>query len=317
MKISAFGLCLIVLIIYYLIGGINFPDYSNYVTLSEKGGYLFYENEYFAEWISRAWLSNAGVMLDNHFLSIDLFTLIIQLSYIIWILNGPSKIEKISKYWITVFLAPLLLTTTVRGTIGYICLFQFFIGEFNYKRALIFGFTAVAFHDSAAIPFILLTPALLVTNTRAFKKINLLIWVASLIFINFGQLITTELLVVVSTLGIGIREVYFQNYEAPSLVKLLYANFIIALTLVVLINKGDEKKKLSLMLIMLACSLLFSISSTPAIRLYIYVFGVSIIMISNGTGLPKNLLNNNAAIILFTPTIMSLTFYDLFRNAGV
>ena len=102
------------------------------------------------------------------------------------------------------------------------------------------------------------------------------------------------------------------SYSSP-----LYANFILGLTFVVLINKGDEKKKLSLMLIMLACALLYSMASTPAIRLFIYVFGICVVMTSHGEGLAKKLLNNKIIIILFTPIVMGLTFYDLFRNARV
>jgi hypothetical protein len=316
MKFFTISLCLIVIIFYYVIGGHNFPDYSNYITISEKGGYLYFENEYFAEWISRAWLSNIGFILNDHTLSIDIFALLIQFSYIMWILSGVEKKDNISKYWITVFLAPLFLTTTLRGTVGYICLFQFFIGALTLKRALIFGFIAVSFHDSAAIPFILLAPALLLLNSKSFNIINALLWSFSFIFINFSQIISAQLLALVSTFGIGIREIYFQNYESPSLVKSLYANFILGLTFVVLINKGEAEKKLSLMLIMFACSMLYSIASTPAIRMLIYVFGICVVMASHSEGLVKNLLSNRIVISVFTPIVMGLTFYDLFRNAA-
>jgi hypothetical protein len=317
MKLYSIAVYLIIIFIYYIVGGESFPDYLNYVTISEKGGYLFFENEYFAEWISRAWLAHAGDVLSDHYLSVDLFALGIQIFYFIWLLIDKEKSIISAKFWITVFMGPLLLTTALRATVPYLCVFQFFFGKPTRGRWLLLGGLSVGFHDSALIPFILIANALLWVDVAKIRKLNILLWGLSLVIIYFGSYFVDIFISVISSIGVGIRDVYFLEYQSPSLAKFLYANLMLFLTCITLKTSIDSRKVLMLMSVMFVSSLLFAIASTPAIRMYIYVFGICLVLISRSDGFLKSVMLNRGVLTVVPPLILMLSFYDLFKNAAV
>ncbi len=318
MKFYIFTLWLIIIAIYYGVGGEAFPDYLNYVTISQKGGYLFYEDEYLAEWISRFWLSNVGQILGDHYLSVDIFALIVQIAYLIWAFSGKDKSVILVKFWVTVFMGPLLLTTTLRATIPYILFFQLFLGQITIKRIIVLGLLALSFHDSAMVPFFIafMIHILFKESSSINRKIAQLMYAASVLVVLAGEYLAPTILPLLSSIGLGIRDIYFIDFVPASGFKIAYASLIIIMTGIIFFHAPNERLVLIVISMLCASSVLFAISSTPAIRMYLFVFGACICLLSRGKRLEK-IISNPIAIFMIPPLALFVLFYDLFRNANV
>ena len=222
-KLIAFS---VILIIYYVVGGDAFPDYSNYITISEKGGYLFFENEYFFEWISRFWLANVGSAIGDHKLSIDIFAGLIQAIYFIWLMkdSGDRRYE-LAKFWITIFLGPLLITTTLRGSPAYLAIFWMVAASRSRLELMVAALAALGFHDSAILPIVVFVLA------RVFKRfdtrpVRIFLLGTSVAVIVAGAAVIQLAVPLLLALGMGIRAVYFTELTAPSVPKIIYALFV-------------------------------------------------------------------------------------------
>ena len=316
MKKSTFFVWLLIVLIYYTLGGQSFPDYANYITLSQNGGYLFYENEYFAEWLSRLWLANVGRLIGDHQLSVDIFSAIIQITYLIWAVNGHEKNKLIAKFWITIFLGPLLLTTTIRATVSYLCVFQVFLGELTLKRILFYGLVGASFHDAVLIPVAMILGMKIFENYLKIKMPSFLL-IVSFCIIALGPYLVNFALELINSFGIGIREIYFQNYLSPSVAKYVYALFILTLSFFVLHVESEPLAQSAYMSIVVVSTMMFSIASTPAIRLYLYAFGPACILLVRGTGLMGKLMRNKIVLLTVPIFILPLMIFDLFRNVEV
>lgn len=315
-KLSVF---VALVVVYYSLGGAHFPDYQNYITISEKGGYLFLENEYFFEWVSRFWLRYVGSELRNHILSVDIFVGLIQLIYFTWLMHdsGDERYE-LSKFWITVFLGPLLLTTTLRGTPAYIAVFMILGSNYSILGLFFCFMLALSFHDSALLPLLVYCLAR-VTTFIDYSLVRVSVLLVGMLFIAIGSLFLQTLMPVLLSYGLGIREIYFMEPASPSAAKIVYAIFVGFLCALACIMNGLRNEKLWFMVLLYFFSaILFALSSTPAIRMLLYVFGGAILLnIQFSKGIVFNFFNSIFVQAFIAPLLIALMFWDLFRNASV
>jgi hypothetical protein len=318
MKYQTLTLAIVICLIYYLVGGESFPDYKNYITISEKGGWLFDENEYYFEWISRWWLREMPVYFSSQ-VAVNGLILFVQLTYAVWLLKSKSKAEKIAKYWITVLSGPLFLTTTARGTIAYIAAYS--LVEKNKKlsiyKAFFFIILGLSFHDSFIIVVVAYAASLIFAR-YATRKIFIVLYVFSLLTIVLGHIVFGEIVGLILQFGIGIRDVYFQENSTPSILKTSYALTVCLIVLPLVNSKKNIEPSLILMIVILLAvsSILFSLSSTPAIRMLLYVSGMSILVGFSNRLYPRVFERKIFMIAIGLPIIF-IMFWDLFRNANV
>jgi len=319
MAVKFFSIIIIttILIIYYALGGSRFPDYLNYITISENGGWLFKEDEYFFVWISRAWLKFLPKYFDYVY-TVDLLAAFVQLFYLIWIISGRTRNRCVAQFWITVFSGPLLLTTTLRGTISYLCSFMLVersrSNRFIILLILLFG---LAFHDSFI--FVCIAYALSRVFYNLIGKTALIsAYILAVLIVLFGFLVVQGVVPLILLLGIGIREIYFTDFAPPSAAKLGYAIFvaILVMPLISRINEKNHKDILFLVLLFLFSAILFALSSTPAIRMLMYVTGMSFIVGFHANAYPK-ILSNQIVMMFACVPVLLLMFWDLFRNVQI
>lgn len=310
---------ILIISFYYVLGGKSFPDYENYITISEKGGYLFSPDEYFTEWGSRWWLKNIGQVIGNHQISIDILVLFIQIYYLVWLLNNKDEKIDIAKLWITIFLGPLLLTTTIRATPVYLLVYTLAASRVSIIKLLMMFLFGLLFHDTALLAFFVYFMAYLIEKN--FKKsidfLMVSVWVFSIFMIVFGNLMTENFILILKSLNIGVRDVYLKSIDSPSLLKIAYALFIAALSIPSINRKEKTLEDLFLIGLLFLGAITFAVSSTAAIRIFIFAFGVALIqLIKNSTELRMFVATSSFSYALFFPLITSLMFWDLFRNTN-
>ncbi|MDI9232734.1 hypothetical protein QLQ16_02670 [Limnohabitans sp. HM2-2] len=309
----------VIIILYYAFGGASFPDYENYITISQKGGYLFSPDEYFAEWGSRWWLKNVGEIIGNHKISIDILVLFIQIYYLAWLLRGDDEKLDVAKLWITIFLGPLLLTTTIRATPVYLLVYTLAATRVSAIKLMIIFMFGLFFHDTALLVFLVYFIAYFI-EINFKKSINFLVpgaWLISILMILLGNLMAENIMLILKNLNIGVRDVYLKSIDSPSFLKIAYALFIAVLCVPSIKRKEKTLEDLFLVGLLLLGALTFAVSSTAAIRIFIFAFGVSLIqLIKNSTESRMFVAASSFSYALFFPLITSLMFWDLFRNTN-
>jgi hypothetical protein len=315
MKIISIIVAIFICLIYYLVGGELFPDYKNYITISENGGWLFDPNEYFFEWASRWWLRELPNYVPN-VIAVDLLAFAVQLIYVIWLIDTVNKAEIVGKYWITVLSGPLLLTTTLRGTVAYLAAYLLVDSKNRsiLKSSLIL-LMGLSFHDSfliVALAYIISYPL----SGFLGRRFLISVYIFSVFMIVFGGYLLGGLASLILILGIGIRDVYFSEVSGPSIIKIVYALFVAGLVFPIVWSKNNENQQSTLMIVLLfaASSILFGLSSTPAIRMLLFVSGMAV-LVGFSRGLYPSYLNKPSVMILIGLPIIFLMFWDLFRNA--
>lgn len=315
-KLLAF--CLIVSI-YYLVGGDGFPDYQNYITLSEGGGYLFLPDEYFFEWFSRFWLAHVGAEIGDHQLSVDMFVVLIQAIYFVWLMcdSGDPKYE-VAKFWITVFLGPLLITTTLRGSPAYLAVFWMVAANRSSWALAMAALAALAFHDSAILPIVVLVLSRLFGRLDA-RPVRAALLVLGAVLIIIGTAFLQIAVPLLLQLGLGIRAVYLLDALAPSLPKIVYALFVGALCIPLCWRRSAQVEQgFFVLALFTASAMLFALSSTAAIRMLLYVFGAALILImKHDNGMLPRFARMTAVQAILAPPLIALMFWDLFRHATV
>lgn len=316
MRALIFIQIIIILMVYYIVGGESFPDYLNYITISENGGWLFDEREYFFEWFSRGWLKYMPEIV-SHKIAVDFFAAFIQLAYIIWVLMARERKSLTSRYWITAFSGPLFLTTTLRGSISYLAAFLL-VENRNYSKSVVglILISGLAFHDSFALIVIAYIFSRLSYKFIS-RKVIAVVYFSSFLLAMFGSSIVQGIAPLILLLGIGIRDVYFLDVSDASLLKIMYAIFVgtLIFPLVRVAKSEDENLIFLVMIYFLSCGL-FAISSTPAIRMLLYVSGMAITLGFKRELYPR-IFKNPLFMVPFGSIIMSLMFWDLMRNANI
>jgi hypothetical protein len=319
MKLEKLIAFLIILAIYYAVGGDAFPDYSNYITISEKGGYLFLEDEYFFEWISRFWLANVGSIISNHQLSVDIFAALVQLIYFGWLMHDSGdKRYELSKFWITIFLGPLLITTTLRGSPAYLAIFWIAAAPRTWIGAAGASLIALGFHDSALLPIVIYVLARIFSRLDS-RPMRIFLLLAGVGVIVAGAAVIQLAVPLLLQLGMGIRAVYFAEITSPSVPKMIYALFIALLCLPLCSKRMMKVEQGFFVLAMFfASALLFALASTPAIRMLLYVFGSALILnFRYHKGITQRFARMSIVQVGVAPMLMAVMFWDLFRNANV
>ena len=313
-----------VIIVYYVVGGYAFPDYSNYITLVENGGYLFSPDEYAAEWISRFILRNGFGFFSTSKGSVDFLAVVSQLFFVISIYllmrNGTKQHQK-GWLFFTLLLSPLLLTTVLRATPAYIIVAYLAYYERGLSRRSVFlGLLAVSFHDSAIVMILIYFIVVIFCNVFSGVKLWMLrfsMWCA-LAVIVFSQYVSYLILVVLSQFDFGVRSVYMQGVESFSIVKKLFIVFVWFVAYTLLYNKSASlKSKVFVTAGVVLVALSFSINEVVGIRFSAYILGSAVVC--KGAFLLSGKEKSNYSVLdyFFAFLYFLLMFYDVFRNAKI
>jgi len=316
MKAISIVVAIFICSIYYFVGGELFPDYKNYITISENGGWLFDPNEYFFEWVSRWWLRELPSYV-SHVIAVDLLAFAVQLIYVVWLICAVKKSEIVAKYWITVLSGPLLLTTTLRGTVAYLAAYLLVDGENrSFLKSTPILLLGLSFHDSFLIVALICIISY-VLSAYLGRRLLISIYIFSVFMIFFGSYLLGGLGSLILILGIGIRDVYFMEISGPSIIKTIYALFVAALVFPIVWSKNIENPQSTLIIVLLfaASSILFGLSSTPAIRMLLFVSGMAV-LVGFSRGLYSLYFYRPSVMIFLGMPIISIMFWDLFRNAS-
>jgi len=314
---------LALLVVYYFMGGWSFPDYSNYVTIVNNGGYLFSKDEYLAEWVSRLFLSQGLLFFDSADHVVDFFALIVQIFYVLFVFYfGVVKggISRRGWFFFTAVLGPLLITTALRASPAYILVAYIAAtgGRFNL-RFILLSILAVSFHDSALILVAVYAASCMVTYM--FKSIGLvfyqfLMW-CSLTLILLSQQVAYILFSVVSKLNIGIRSVYFQELPETSIVKKIFMVVIWVVAYTTIKNLAVQARtKLFVCGSMLLTALSFALSEVVGVRFALYVLGSCVLAKGAFLFTGQSSSRYRQVDVIFAVGYFCLVFMDILRNAG-
>jgi hypothetical protein len=311
------------LVVYYVMGGWSFPDYPNYVTIVNNGGYLFSKDEYMAEWVSRLFLSHGLLVFDKADRVVDAFALFVQLFYIAFCFYfGASKTTLSRRGWFffTAVLGPLLITTALRASPAYILVAYIAASGMRLNLKFLFlAVLAVSFHDSALILVLLYALSCLIV--RIFKFVGPTIY-KTVLWCSFGlivlsQLVALALFSVVSKLNIGIRSVYFLELPQTSLVKKIFLLVIWVVAYTTIQNSSVQSRtKVFICGSILLTALSFSLSEVVGVRFALYALGACVLakgafLFSGEHGSRYRQVDVVLAIAYF-----ALVFMDILRNAG-
>ncbi len=311
------------LIVYYIMGGWSFPDYPNYVTIVNNGGYLFSKDEYMAEWLSRFFLSHGLAFFGSADRVVDVFALFVQLFYVSFCFYfGTSKTTLSRRGWFffTAVLGPLLITTALRASPAYILIAYIAASgmRLNFKFMLL-AVLAVSFHDSALILVVLYVVSCVVS--RIFKFISptqykIFLW-CSFFLIVLSQQVTAVLFSVVSKLNVGIRSVYFLELPQTSLVKKVFLLVIWFVAYTTIQNSSvSVRTKIFVCASMLITAVSFSLSEVVGVRFALYVLGACVLakgaFLFNGEDSSRYRQVDVVCAIAY----FGLVFMDILRNAG-
>ncbi|UVH50567.1 hypothetical protein NVB75_29095 [Pseudomonas sp. CBS] len=319
--LNVFFVC-VLLVVYYLMGGGAFPDYPNYVTIVNNGGYLFSKDEYMAEWVSRFFLSQGLFFFDSAEHVVDFFALIVQVFYILFVFYfGVLKggISRRGWFFFTAVLGPLLITTALRASPAYILIAYIAAtgGRLNLKFLLL-SVLAVSFHDSALILVVLYAASCLMA--RIFRVVGpkfyqILMW-CSLVLILLSQQVALALFSVVSKLDMGIRSVYFQELPETSIVKKVFLIVIWIVAYTTIKNVAvHARTKIFVCGSMLLTALSFSLNEVAGIRFALYVLGSCVL--AKGAFIFSGQHNSRYRQIdvVLAVAYFGLVFMDILRNA--
>jgi hypothetical protein len=275
----SFLLVVLVLLIYYLIGGKEFPDYSNYLTIVKQGGYLFSPNEYKAEWISRFILRNPNGLFGSSFDAVNFLVVTAQLSFFLFLflVTRSKYVSWSGSFYFCLFSAPLLLTTAVRAAPVYLIMtyLTIFSDKMKFKWFLFWFFLALAFHDTA-----ILIGSILGVQKFFYSrigKINLnriikLVLMLSLVLILMPEFFTDVVRSLSTFVDLGIRATYFEVTIERSFIKRLFMLFIlICVFLSMYRTKVIHFFHFSVAAIYLAASFGFVINEVVGIRMVLFV----------------------------------------------
>ncbi|AKA85323.1 hypothetical protein VO64_4777 [Pseudomonas synxantha] len=312
----------VLLVVYYCMGGWSFPDYPNYVTIVNNGGYLFSKDEYLAEWVSRFFLSQGLGFFESADQVVDFFALFVQIFYILFVFYFGVTKESISRrgwFFFTAVLGPLLITTALRASPAYILIAYIAAtgGRLNLKFVLL-SLLAVSFHDSALILVAVYVASCVMSHM--FKVIGqrfylCLMW-CSLALILLSQQVAFVLFSVVSKLDIGIRSVYFQELPETSIVKKIFmvVIWVVAYTTVKNLTV-NTRTKIFVCGSVLLTAISFSLSEVVGIRFALYVLGSCVL--AKGAFLFSGQHNSRYRQIdvVLAVAYFCLVFMDILRNA--
>ncbi len=276
--------------LYYGLGAEQFPDYDNYITIANNNGWLFNEDEYLFEWISRALLTLPMSLGLQPRTAVDLLALINQivcLGYFGWLLISQDRARVFGATLLIALVGVLLITTTLRASTAYLALSLFVL---RGMRLDVFGglllLLGLAWHDSFAVPLALvllahlslqLQDAITVQKpaTGRLKASSALECLA--VVIAFAVLLLAAPLrdAILAALNIdpGIRSVYLDSDGSHSLIKLAYCGICLLMCLATVCDPQIPRpvRRFSALLA-LAVSFTYLVSGVVAVRLAVFAF---------------------------------------------
>lgn len=310
-RITVLLMILIALIFYYnILGPSAFPDYENYQTIVSNGGYLFSPDEYYFEWFSR------GVLkfdFENYIWNVDILAIFSQVISIIYFL----KLVKI-KPWSGLLQAGLssvlFLTTTIRAAPAYLFFGFAGLNNTNLKSTIILMLMAIAWHDSAILPFFIIIIVIVLEKFNLLGKLNYFFKIIYPLFI-FG-IIFPDLFrnIFISSLSglIGIRESYLSEDGSYSVAKLCYTLLLYIISLLIIKKKLLNEKSIAILYAINIMSVgLYIINSVAGIRFSIYIIVFILASISN---LKIENLFSKILIYFLSIFVYIYTYFDIIKN---
>lgn len=267
---------------YTTLGGDAFPDYENYITIAENRGWLFQENEYFFEWISRGLLIYLPLLGFSPKSSVDVLAAVNQLvctAIFLWLMFSKEKEKNVGATLLFSLIGFLLLTTTIRAAPCYLALTVLACRNLKLDLfglcILLFG---LAWHDSFLIlaAFVLLSGT--IANTKALERAlsNPLIHNAIYILSATALLFSNQLRdTILSLIGFdaGIRAVYFDGDGAQSTIKLVYCMIAIIVCATTFNDaKVHIRNRILATMLSVGIAAFYIISGTAAVRFSMFAF---------------------------------------------
>lgn len=268
--------------IFYILGGHYFPDYENYILLASNDGWLFSENEYMFEWLSRGILRLAirtGLSAEYAVIVLTIINQIICTWFFIYLITHKNRKINFGGVLLFSLIGFLLITTTLRASPAYLALTLLALREFRFNLTntliMLFG---LAWHDTFIIPIIIITASIITTKITSInyylKAIN---FDKLIVYISIAILFFTEQLrdLLLSIFGVeaGIRAIYFEGDGAHSIAKLIYcAMALLICKLSQIDNDLSERLQRFAALLGFSIAITYLISGTAAVRLSMYAF---------------------------------------------
>lgn len=323
-KIANFFVILMLLCFYYFLGGDSFPDYSNYVAIAENGGYLFVEDEFVAEWISRAFLKYGPKWFESAVIAVDIFAFLIQFFFVSFVFFSGDKIsQRFHRGWFfySLALAPLLITTALRASPAY--LIFAYVGASDIKlskKTILLGLLAISFHDSALIMALLYILVCFIGTFFKFVRnayiLKILVCMLVPIIIFPGQVVGIIGLLL-SQFNLGIRAIYLTSAPDPSILKIFFMLLVWWVSFgAVFSSEIDSKVRLFIFASLFIAVLAFAINEVAGIRLSLYALGSAILakgaFFSTGNKKDKFLLLDMVLMMFY----FSFMVFDVLRHTG-
>jgi hypothetical protein len=299
------------LVAYYLILSPNaFPDYQNYKTIVLNGGYLFNPNEYYFEWFSR-WVLK--INFNDEEINVNLLAIISQAITIfyLYILNKNKPINGLLQTSIS---SLLFLTTTIRGAPAYILFGMVGLQEKKTSFLILLMLFAMAWHDSAVIPFIAVLFIQLIDKIgklEALIKFLKYIYPFFVLGIVFPEIFRGVILEIFDGL-LGIRQSYLNDEGSYTTLKMCYILSIFILSFFIAREKFNNKKNIAtIYFINIICIGLYLINSVVGIRFSIYI-----IVFALATSSLKYINKITIALIIYiiSLSLYIFTYYDILKN---
>lgn len=261
---------------YYGLGPSHFPDYQNYVLISQGKHF----NQYFFEVVSQYILTH-DIFPFRFMNRVDALALIAQILFLLFlffIVLKEKRIVSSTVIFASIFF-PFLLTTALRAAPVYLAFF-FWAHIWSENRVGLLKFSlmillsGILFHDSGivlAINLLATYPLLRFSiGERWIVRICILI---SLIIVNFGA---SGILSILSTETFelaGARSVYFLVENQSTFAKTAFMNLLVLVTYLYYRDpevRAREKKVACVLL--LVTSFLFAVAPVAAVRYAFFLF---------------------------------------------
>jgi len=308
------------LIIYYFMGGEKFPDYENYVRITEAIGRddPLIKFELVPTLILTSFYS---ITLDPK-LTVDLYIFFLHLFYIFWLYAFHKGTAKNGMLLFTLLVAPLALTSTIRAAFAYVAVSYYIASKGRVKNhfslpLLLFGI--LSHYSSLIIIFIYLVTKFFISN-KNFNNISIFTAVCFGIFLATFNIRESSDIIAQALLMIDLQDrlVYVEEATSLSFLKVFYWLFIGYFVYTVSKSKRSTSIQSNFMIgAYLVLSVLFSINSVIGIRLAVYLIGIGVLIKGNFLILTETKSTNLGRFdILLAIVFFFLSIADILSNTG-
>ena len=313
--------------LYYMVGGPRFPDYSVYVELAANGGWLYFEDEYFFEWISRGLLAVGPLIGLSAVGTVNLLAavnqLICSLFFLNWLKNNRTN-QLFGAVFILSWFGILFFTTTLRASTGYLCFAAYMLrgSKLDLVGCLLLAF-GLAWHDSFALLGSIAIATAVINSSPLLREgirrtgFNECVVYAGLLLLVFGDA-ARDVLLQLLDVDLGLRQAYLAEEGVQSWMKAVYcgAAMVMALGIVAKDSVFDLRTQTIAALLSFSIGLAYVFNGVAAVRIAIFAF-VSFLLI-RGYFFSKIECRAEFRVLmlLIIPCIFVFNIYDVLQRTS-